>query len=183
MRSRVSTYGRILGDMSHRPATTIRFARPGDADAIVGFVRGLAEFERQPVERVRLTRGAILRDGFGERPLFEVLIAEQGAAPIGFALFFPHYSTWEGRPGLYVEDLYVDEAARGTGAGHALLAALARVACERDWRRLDLAVLDWNPARRFYEAHGMTHQEEWLAYRMEADALARLAEDAPAIEG
>ena len=169
--------------MPHRSATSVRFARPDDADVIIEFVRGLAVFEREGPERVHLTREAVLRDGFGTRPVFEVLIAEQVGVPVGFALFFPSYSTWEGCPGLYVEDLFVVEPARGTGAGHALLAALARIAHERGWARLELAVLDWNPARRFYEAHGMAHQEEWLPYRMEGDPLALLAADGPAIEG
>ena len=162
--------------------TTVRFARPDDAETMIGFVRGLAVFEREPAERVHLTREAILRDGFGERPVFEAIIAEQAGRPVGFALFFPNYSTWEGSPGLYCEDLFVAEAARGSGAGSALLTALARIAHDRGWPRLELSVLDWNPARAFYEAHGMAHQQEWLPYRMEADAIARLASDAPPVE-
>ena len=161
--------------------TQVRFARPEDATTIIEFVRRLAVFEHESVDRVHLTPEAVLRDGFGDRPIFEVLIAEQHDRPVGFALFFPNYSTWEGRPGLYVEDLFVAEEARGMGAGRALLGALARVAHERDWRRIDLAVLDWNPARAFYEAHGMGQQSEWLPYRMEADVIARLAEDAPEV--
>ncbi|MDO9444092.1 MAG: GNAT family N-acetyltransferase [Dehalococcoidia bacterium] len=157
------------------PDTTVRFARPEDAPSIVAFIRGLAEFEHEPLDQVHVTEADILRDGFGDRRLFEALIAEQDGAPVGFALFFPHYSTWEGRAGLYVEDLFVIPKARGGGTGHALLAALARVAHDRGWPRLDLSVLDWNPARAFYEAHGMAHQAEWLPYRMEADAIARLA--------
>ena len=163
--------------------TTVRFARPEDAETIIEFVRGLAVFERESPDRVHLTPEAILRDGFGERPVFEALIAEQSGRAVGFALFFPHYSTWEGAPGLYVEDLYVADEARGSGAGHALLVALARIAQERGWARLDLSVLDWNPARAFYEAHEMAHQAEWLSYRMEADAIARLASEGPLIEG
>lgn len=163
------------------PATTVRFARPEDAASIVAFIRGLAEFEHEPLEQVHVTEADILRDGFGDRRLFEALIAEQDGAPVGFALFFPHYSTWEGRAGLYVEDLFVVPEARGGRAGHALLAALARVAHDRGWPRLDLSVLDWNPARAFYEAHGMAHQVEWLPYRMEADAIARLAAETPAL--
>ena len=165
------------------PNTTIRFARPEDAETIIDFVRGLAVFEKEPPERVHLTPEAFRRDGFGARPVFESLIAEQEGQPVGFALFFPNYSTWEGRPGLYLEDLFVTEEARGSGAGRALIAALARIAHERGWARLDLSVLDWNPARAFYEGLGMAHQHEWLPYRMEAEAIARLAADAPLIEG
>jgi len=163
--------------------TSIRFARPDDAETIIEFVRGLAVFERELPERVHLTPEAILRDGFGPRPVFEAIIAEQGGVAVGFALFFPNYSTWEGSPGLYLEDLFVTEAARGTGAGRALLVALARIAHERGWARLDLSVLDWNPARAFYEALGMAHQDEWLPYRMQREAIARLAAEAPPVEG
>jgi GNAT superfamily N-acetyltransferase len=166
--------------MTTIPATTtVRFARPEDTSSIVAFIRGLAEFEHEPLEQVHVTEADVVRDGFGDRPLFEALIAEQRGAPVGFALFFPHYSTWEGRAGLYVEDLYVTPEARSSGAGHALLAALARVAHDRGWPRLDLSVLDWNPARAFYEAHGMAHQQEWLPYRMERDAIDALASEAP----
>jgi GNAT superfamily N-acetyltransferase len=170
--------------MSHiRPATRVRFARPDDASTIVEFVRGLAVFEREAPERVRITESDVLRDGFGEQPTFEAIIAEQAGRPVGFALFFPNYSTWEGRPGLYLEDLYVLDEARGTGAGRALVAALALIAHQRDWRRIDLSVLDWNPARRFYESLGMAHQSEWLPYRLDGEAIARLASEAGEIEG
>lgn len=169
--------------MPQANATTIRWARPEDAETIIGFVRDLAVFEHESPDRVHLTPEAILRDGFGPRPVFECLIAEHDGEPVGFALFFPNYSTWEGAPGLYLEDLYVAESARRTGAGRALIAALARTAHERGWRRLDLSVLDWNPARGFYESLGMAHQAEWLPYRMEADVIARLASEAPSIEG
>ncbi|MCK9485720.1 MAG: GNAT family N-acetyltransferase [Dehalococcoidia bacterium] len=164
-------------------ATRVRWARPEDAETIVDFVRGLAVFEHEPPERVHLTPEVVLRDGFGPRPVFECVIAEQRGVPVGFALFFPNYSTWEGSAGLYLEDLYVDESARGTGAGRSLLAALARIARDRGWPRLDLSVLDWNPARAFYASLGMAHQSEWLAYRMEADAIARLASESAGIEG
>ncbi|MEX2373003.1 MAG: GNAT family N-acetyltransferase, partial [Dehalococcoidia bacterium] len=113
------------------PATTVRFATPADAATIVEFVRGLAVFEREPPERVRLTEADVRRDGFGAGRVFETLIVERDGRAVGFALFFPHYSTWEGSAGLYVEDLFVTEEARGTGAGRALLAALARVARDR----------------------------------------------------
>ncbi|TAJ16600.1 MAG: GNAT family N-acetyltransferase [Dehalococcoidia bacterium] len=166
------------------PTLRVRPAVPGDASAIVEFVRGLARFENEPVEHVRLTEADVVRDGFGARPAFEVVIAEHlsegHAKPIGFALFFPNYSTWEGRPGIYIEDLFVDEKERGTGAGRAILAAVAQIAWERGAARIDLAVLDWNPARGFYEALGMSQQDEWLPYRMERDAIARLATEAAA---
>src|SRR5262245_17103398 len=123
----------------------IRFARPSDAATIVEFVRGLAAFEHAPLEQVHLTEADVLRAGFGERAVFEALIAERGSRPLGMALFFPHYSTWEGAPSLYIEDLFVVEEARGQGVGRALVAACARVARERGWPRVDLAVLDWNP--------------------------------------
>jgi len=168
-------------DPAASPETTVRAARPTDAETIIEFVRGLAVFEREQPERVHLTREAIHRDGFGPARVFEALIAEQGGRAVGFALFFPNYSTWEGSAGLYIEDLFVAEEARGTGAGRALLAACARIAHERGWPRLDLAVLDWNPARGFYEALGMRHQQEWLPYRMEADAIALLASEAASV--
>ncbi|MSQ31414.1 MAG: GNAT family N-acetyltransferase [Dehalococcoidia bacterium] len=166
---------------------SIRSATPADASTIVEFVRGLATFEHEPLEHVRLTVADVLRDGFpagaGARPLFEVLIAERARTPLGFALFFPHYSTWEGAAALYIEDLFVVEAARREGVGRALVAAVARVARERGHPRVDLAVLDWNPARAFYARLGFAHQPEWLAYRVEGASLAALAEAAPAIEG
>ena len=164
------------------PTLRVRPAVPSDASAIVEFVRGLARFENEPVEHVRLTEADVLRDGFGPRRAFEVVIAERvrggEATSVGFALFFANYSTWEGRAGLYIEDLFVVDEERGTGAGRALMAAVARIAQERGAARLDLAVLDWNPARGFYEALGMSHQETWLPYRMERDSIARLASEA-----
>lgn len=165
--------------MPDTPETRVRPATPQDAATIVEFVRGLAAFEHEPLEQVRLTAADVRRDGFGARPAFECLIAEQpdgaGVRPVGFALFFPNYSTWEGRAGLYVEDIFVVEDARGSGAGRAILEALARVARERGAPRIDLAVLDWNPARGFYAALGFTQQAEWLPYRLEADGIAALA--------
>ncbi len=166
--------------MEVTPQTRVRLATPRDASTIVAFVRGLAEFEHEPLDQVRLTEADVLRDGFGGRPAFECVIAEQGAVeaprPVGFALFFPNYSTWEGRAGLYVEDIFVLEEARGSGAGRALLAALARIARDRGAPRVDLAVLDWNPARGFYEHLGFTRQQEWLPYRLDATAIEALAE-------
>jgi len=159
-------------------APQIRFASSDDAATIVRFVRGLAAFEREPASSVRLSEADILRDGFGEQPRFESLIAERAGRPVGFALFFPNYSTWEGRPGLFIEDLFVEEAERGRGVGRALLAACARVALDRGWGRLELSVLDWNPARRFYARLGMQQSETWLPYRLEPEGVAALASEA-----
>ena len=155
---------------------TVREATPDDAAHILQFIRGLAEFEGEPPETVKTSEDDIRADGFGPNRQFETLIAEHDGKPVGMALFFPHYSTWEGRPALYLEDLFVDEAARGTGAGFALMQRLAEIAAERRWTRLDLSVLDWNPARRFYERIGMAHESEWLTYRMERDAIQALSE-------
>ena len=153
---------------------TIRSAEASDAATIVRLVRELADFEGL-LDQVRLTEADVLRDGFGERPRFECLLAEVDGAPVGFALYFEDYSTFEGRPGIFVEDLYVAEAARGLGIGQQLLARLAQVAIERDYRRLDLMVLHWNPARGFYERLGFRHSADWLPYRVTGEALARLA--------
>jgi GNAT superfamily N-acetyltransferase len=156
------------------PSITIREAGSSDAPTIVRLVRELAEFERL-VEQVRITEADVLRDGFGERRSFECLLVEVEGRAAGFVLFFHNYSTFEGRPGIYVEDLYVAEAARGLGIGRRLLARLAQIAVERDCRRLDLGVLDWNPARGFYDRLGFRHRAGWLPYRLTGDALARLA--------
>ena len=155
-------------------AIRVREATPDDAPHILRFIRGLAEFEGEPPETVRTTEQDIRAHGFGEAHHFETLIAEHDGAPIGMALFFPHYSTWEGRPALYLEDLYVEPEHRGAGAGFALMQRLAEIAHQRGWTRLDLSVLDWNPARRFYERLGMTHQPEWLTYRMERARITAL---------
>lgn len=163
-------------------ALQIRFATPDDAGTIVRFVRGLADFEGEPAESVRLTEADVLRDGFGASPRFEVLIAERARRPVGFALFFPNYSTWEGKPGLYVEDLFVEESERGGGVGRALMAACARVALDRGWGRLELAVLDWNPAREFYARLGMRQSEAWLPYRLDPEAVAALARAASNVD-
>lgn len=156
---------------------TIRPARPDDAAFILEMIHELAAFEREP-DAVKATEDDLLRDGWGPAPKFEALIAELEGSPAGFALFFHNYSTWEGRAGIYLEDLYVAERARGHGIGRRLVAALAALAVERDCRRLDLSVLDWNPARRFYERIGLKQMKEWLPYRLTGEALMRLAEEA-----
>ncbi|MFO1061255.1 MAG: GNAT family N-acetyltransferase [Dongiaceae bacterium] len=161
-------------------AARIRHARPGDAAIVVQLIRELAAYEREPASSVRVSEADLLRDGFGATPRFELLVAELGGTVVGFALFFTSWSTWEGRPGLYLEDLFVRETARGRGLGRRLLAAIARLALERGYPRLDLCVLDWNPARRFYDSLGMGERQNWRPYRLEADGIARLAAGEPA---
>lgn len=161
--------------MSH--PIQIRSATAADVAEMLRLVRELADFERAS-DRVRATEEDLLRDGFGDRPVFQSIVADAGGRLAGFTLFFPNYSTWEGRPGLYLEDLYVERAHRGTGLGRRLLAAVAAQAVARGYTRLDLAVLDWNPARAFYEGLGMVEKTEWIGYRAEGDALSALARDA-----
>jgi GNAT superfamily N-acetyltransferase len=156
------------------PQTAIRPATPADVETILRFIKGLAAFEREP-DAVKATTDDLLRDGFGEHPRFEVLIAEMDGEPVGFALFFPTYSTWEGRPGIHLEDIFVEEHARRHGVGRKLMAALAAIAVARGCARFELSVLHWNPAREFYHRLGMGHMEEWLLYRISGEALRALA--------
>lgn len=156
------------------PTITIRFATAADVGTILRFIKGLAAFEHEP-DAVKATEADLLRDGFGPSPKFEVLIAEVEKEPVGFALFFPTYSTWEGRSGLHLEDIFVEEQVRGQGVGAALMVRLAAIAVERDYARLELSVLHWNPARQFYHALGMQHTNEWLPYRISGEALKALA--------
>jgi len=141
-------------------------------------VRELAVFEREPLSSVKITENDVLRDCFGEHPRAEALIAERAGRIAGFALFFHNYSTWAGRAGLYLEDLFVRDWARGGGVGRLLMAGLARIARQRNCLRLDLSVLHWNPARAFYEKLGMIDMSEWRPYRLEAAGIERLAEEA-----
>jgi GNAT superfamily N-acetyltransferase len=160
------------------PKTLIRHAIVDDADTIVALVQALAIYEKEPLSSVKLTAEDIRRDGFGAERRFEALIAELDAEAVGFALFFHNYSTWEGRAGLFVEDLFVLERARGHGLGRQLITALAAIADARGCRRLDLNVLDWNPTREFYHRLGIHHKTEWLPYRMTQPAIARLGDAA-----
>ncbi len=156
------------------PPPTIRLAGRDDAAAILGLVRELAVYVDM-LDAVRATEADILRDGFGDTPRFECLLAEQAGAAVGFALFFHSYSTFEGRNCLYVEDLYVTERARGLGLGRALMARLAGLAIERGCARLELAVLHWNPARAFYKRLGFDHKADWLSYSLDGARLQSLA--------
>jgi GNAT superfamily N-acetyltransferase len=156
---------------------TTRIERAGEKDVplVLSFIRKLAEYERKPHE-VTATEEGLREALFGTRPIIEVLIAYSGEEPVGFALYFSIFSTFRGRPGLFLEDLFVEPAHRGKGIGKALLAALAKVAQERGCIRLEWWVLKWNrPALAFYERLGATEVNEWGVYRLEGAALDRLA--------
>jgi GNAT superfamily N-acetyltransferase len=159
-------------------ANRIRWATETDAALIVHFIRKLAIYEREPIESVRVTEDAIRRDAFGANRRVEALIAEIEHKPVGFTLFFPNYSTWEGKPGLYIEDIFVEESARGTGLGRMLIAAVAKIAHSRGCARIDLAVLDWNPARGFYNRIGFHHAEPWQIFRLPTAGLSALSAEA-----
>jgi GNAT superfamily N-acetyltransferase len=155
--------------------TTVRPATRSDVPLIFRLICDLAEYERLRHE-VRADAAGLAARLFGERPYAEVLIAEIDGAPVGFALFFHNFSTFEGKPGVYLEDLYVDPAVRGRGAGKALLKRLAGIAVERDCGRLEWAVLDWNqPAIGFYKRLGARPMNDWTVYRLDGDALTALA--------
>lgn len=155
--------------LSIRPATS------ADLPLIAQFIRDLAEYEKLAHE-VRFDE-AVLEDRlFGARPYAEVLIGEIDGAPQGFALFFHNFSTFEGRPGVYLEDLFVRPEARGSGLGKMLLAQLAVIALERDCARVEWSVLDWNdPAIAFYKSLGAKPMDEWTVMRVDGDALGALA--------
>ncbi|PWG61556.1 GNAT family N-acetyltransferase [Sediminicurvatus halobius] len=155
-------------------ALRIRRAEAADCGLILALIRELAEYERLAHEVV--ADEALLRKHlFGPQPAAEVLLAEAGDEPVGFALFFTSFSTFLGRPGLYLEDLFVRPAHRGQGYGQALIGALARLALERGCGRLEWSVLDWNtPAIGFYRALGAEPMDEWTTYRVTGAALERL---------
>lgn len=154
----------------------IRLATPGDAALVLAMVREHALLEGEP-QAVRATEEDYRREGLREGGGFECLIAELDGRPAGIALFFHNFSSWTGRRGIFLDDLFVHEWARGRGLGAALVRRLARLALERGAVRLDLSVMDGNPADRFYERLGLRHTREWRPYRAEGEVLARLACD------
>jgi GNAT superfamily N-acetyltransferase len=160
---------------------TIRPARPDDVPAVVAMVHELATYERAP-DRCHLTAEQLHAALFGpSAALFGHVGVDAAGRPVAYALWFLNFSTWEGEHGIYLEDIYVQPAARGAGLGRDLLATLAEMCVERGYPRLDWWVLDWNePAREFYDAIGARHQHEWLPYRLEGPALRRLASRAGA---
>jgi GNAT superfamily N-acetyltransferase len=156
-------------------ATTIRPAISADIPQILAFIRALAAYEREP-DAVTATEADLLRDGFGPNPFYFCLIAESNGVPAGFAFYFFNYSTWLGRPGLYLEDLFVLPEFRSLGIGKALLKCVAAIAVEKGCPRLQWEVLDWNtPAIDFYQAMGAEFLDEWRNVRVTGEALLKLA--------
>jgi GNAT superfamily N-acetyltransferase len=156
----------------------IRSATPEDIPTILQLIRDLATYERAPDE-VTATEKQLNEVLFGERPTAEVVLAFEDDQPAGFAVFFHNFSTWLGRPGLYLEDLFVKPEMRGKGYGRALLAHLARIARDRGCGRMEWAVLDWNePAIQFYRALGAKPMHEWTVFRLTRDEILKLGESA-----
>lgn len=154
---------------------SIRPATPDDLPTILAFVRALAVYERLEHEAVA-TEADFAAALFSDRPAAEVVIAERGGLPVGFALFFPTFSTFVGKPGMWLEDLFVLPEHRGRGVGKALLVHLARIAVARGYGRFEWSALDWNaPAIGFYRAMGAVGMEEWTTQRVMGDALRALA--------
>ncbi|MEH1168572.1 GNAT family N-acetyltransferase [Micromonospora sp. CPCC 205539] len=154
---------------------TIRPARPEDVPAVVAMVHELAEYERAP-DQCHLTAEQLTSALFGTAPaLYGHVAVDERDEPIGFALWFLNFSTWAGVHGIYLEDLYVRPAARGTGAGRLLLATLADICVRRGYQRLEWWMIDWNPAAGFYASIGAEPMSEWVPYRLSGDALRDLA--------
>jgi len=155
---------------------SVRFASAEDCPLLLRLIRELAVYERAP-DAVVASEEDLRSHGFGPNPQFEAILAFLDGEPAGAALFHHRFSTWLGRPGMYLEDLYVTERARGRGVGRRLMARLAGIAVERGWGRIDFHVLEWNPAREFYHRLGMRHVNGWLRYGADSEGLRRLAAD------
>ena len=157
----------------------IRAATAADVPIILELIRALATYERAPND-VTATEDGLSKVLFGEKPAAEVLLAFENETAVGFAVFFHNFSTWLGRPGLYLEDLFVRPEDRGKGYGRALLIHLAKIARDRGCGRMEWAVLDWNePAIQFYRKLGAKPMDEWTVFRLTRDGIAKLADAAP----
>jgi len=160
---------------------TIRTATPTDTALMLKFIKGLAEYERAP-NSVVATEEDLLRDGFGPNPKYRCVIAEWDSQPAGFAFFFYNYSTWRGRAGLYLEDLFVIPEMRGKGIGKALLQRVAEIAMLENCYGIAWMVLEWNePALKFYESLGAEMLGDWETMRLTGAALERLAKESGAL--
>ncbi len=158
-------------------ATVLRRATAADVSTLLELIRGIAEYERLAHE-VQATETLLREHGFGARPVFEAILAERDGRAVGFALYFFTYSTFTGRPTLYLEDLFVRPEERRGGIGRQLLRRLAQIAVERGCGRMEWSVLDWNtPARDFYFKLGARAMEEWTVFRMTPEAFGRLARE------
>jgi len=156
-------------------AIHIRRATPLDVPIILTFIHELATYEKL-ADQVVATADDMHVALFGERPVIEAVIATNDDEPVGYALFFPTFSTFLGKPGMYLEDIYVRPAARGLGIGRKLLEHLARITVQRGWGRLEWSVLDWNePSIAFYKRMGATAMDEWTVFRLTGKALQKLA--------
>ncbi len=161
--------------MSRKKKTTIQNASVDDIPLVFQLIKELAEFER--ISHEVIATEEILRETlFGEKPAAEVILAKCEGKPVGFAVYFNNFSTFVGRPGLYIEDLYVRPEYRGFGIGKALLEHCVSVATKRNLGRVEWAVLAWNPARDFYEKFGARAMDDWVLYRLTGDALRELAD-------
>jgi len=152
----------------------VRAATVDDVDLLHRFSVDLATYEDEP-HAVSSTPQTLARDGFGDNPQFAALIAERGATPVGFALYTFNYSVWTAARGIFIEDIWVVPGERRGGVARALMAALAQECRAKGYRRIDLNVLDWNPASGFYEKIGFRWIKNWLPYRLSGEALDRLA--------
>lgn len=165
-----------MRDSAETPSLAIRPARPGEAALVLGFVRELAAYERLSHE-CEASEADIAAALFGDAPRVFCDIAEWEGAPVGFALWFPNFSTFSGRHGIYLEDLFVRPSHRGRGIGTAMMVRLARLCAERGWTRFQWSVLDWNaPSIAFYEGLGARVAGEWLDCTLDLPAITRLAE-------
>lgn len=157
-----------MSDVTIRPATV------DDVELLHRFSVELATYEDEP-EAVTSTPQTLARDGFGKDPQFGALIAEQAGKPVGFALYTFNYSVWTAARGIFIEDIWVVPEARRGGVARALMAGLAQECAAKGYKRIDLNVLDWNPARGFYEKIGFKWMKTWLAHRLSGEALEKLA--------
>ncbi|MDI1284778.1 MAG: GNAT family N-acetyltransferase [Reyranella sp.] len=155
-------------------AVIVRAAKVEDVELLHRFSIDLATYEDEP-DAVTSTPQTLARDGFGADPKFAALIAERGGTPVGFALYTFNYSVWTAARGIFIEDIWVVPEERRGGVARALMAALARACVAKGYKRIDLNVLDWNPARGFYERMGFRWIKNWLPYRLSGEALVSLA--------
>lgn len=156
---------------------SIRFASEKDVPTIISLIKELAHYEKM-LDLLKVNEEILRKNLFGDKKYAEVLIAEFETVPVGYAIFFHNFSTFLGKPGLYLEDLYVKHEYRGKGIGTTLLSYLAKLAIERDCNRFEWVVLDWNePSIQFYKSLGANPLDEWITYRLEGDALRNLTKE------